>query len=184
MKRFNFEFLFSGTNAAYFGGFVAFSLLFLAIQPIQKRAVSTTLELLHVSFDPTREVIHEINEAFALGWQKFKGGKVQIFQSHGGSGSQARSIADGLPADVASFALFTDMEAIAKKNLLHSGWEKTKGVVSPPWGTAIVFSSVKVIPKRSWIGMIWFSLALALLPLIQRYRAMVDWFSLVHGVIC
>ena len=91
MKRFNFDFLFSGTNAALFGGFVAFLLLFFAIQPIQKRAVSTTLELLHVSFDPTREVIHEINEAFALDWQKFKGGKVQIFQSHGGSGSQARS---------------------------------------------------------------------------------------------
>ena len=148
MKRFNFEFLFSGTNAALFGGFVSFFLLFLAIQPIQKRAVSTTLELLHVSFDPTREVIHEINEAFALDWQKFKGGNVQIFQSHGGSGSQARSIADGLPADVASFALFTDMEAIAKKKLLHAGWEKTKGVVSPPWATAIVFLVRKGNPKK------------------------------------
>lgn len=148
MKRFDFDFLFSGKNAALFGGFVAFLLLFFAIQPIQKRAVSTTLELLHVSFDPTREVIHEINEAFALDWQKFKGGNVQIFQSHGGSGSQARSIVDGLPADVASFALFTDMEAIAKKKLLHAGWEKTKGVISPPWGTAIVFVVRKGNPKK------------------------------------
>lgn len=146
MKR--FEFLFSGANAALFGGFVAFSLLFIAIQPIQKRDASTTLELLHVSFDPTREVIHEINDAFASDWQKFKGGKVKIFQSHGGSGSQARSIADGLPADIASFALFTDMESIARKKLLHSGWEKTKGVVSPPWGTAIVFLVRKGNPKK------------------------------------
>ncbi|NBY03290.1 MAG: sulfate ABC transporter substrate-binding protein [Planctomycetes bacterium] len=152
MKRFDFEFLFSGTNAAFLGGFVAFLLLFLAIQPIQKRPVSTKLELLHVSFDPTREVIHEINEAFAQDWKKFKDGRVQIFQSHGGSGSQARSIADGLPADIASFALFTDMEAIAKKKLLHSGWERTKGVVSPPWGTAIVFLVRKGNPKkiRDW----------------------------------
>jgi len=146
MKR--FEFLFSGANAALFGGFVAFCFLFLAIQPIQKRAVTSTLELLHVSFDPTREVIHEINDAFALDWQKFKGGKVQIFQSHGGSGSQARSIADGLPADIASFALFIDMESIARKKLLHPGWEKTKGVVSPPWSTAIVFVVRKGNPKH------------------------------------
>jgi ABC-type sulfate transport system substrate-binding protein len=95
MKRFDFGFLFSGPNATFLGGFVAFSLLFLAIQPIQKRPVSAKLELQHVSFEPTREVIHEINEAFALDWQKFKGGSVKIFQSHGGSGSQARSIADG-----------------------------------------------------------------------------------------
>ena len=122
MKRFDLGFMFSGKNASVLGGVIAFVLVFIAIQPIQKRSNSNNLELLHVSFDPTREVIHEINEAFAKDWQKFNNGKVQIYQSHGGSGSQARSVADGLPADIASFALFTDMESIAKKScFIHLG---------------------------------------------------------------
>lgn len=156
MKRFDLGFMFSGGNASVLGGVIAFVLVFIAIQPIQKRSNSNNLELLHVSFDPTREVINEINEAFAKDWQKFNNGKVQIYQSHGGSGSQARSVADGLPADIASFALFTDMESIAKKKLLHPSWSKSKGVMAPPWNTAIVFLVRKGNPKnlRDWPDLI------------------------------
>ncbi len=139
---------FSGVNGLFFGLLSASFLLLIAIQPIQKRASSSNPELLHVSFDPTREVINEINALFVKNRQGLLGTQVRVFQSHGGSGSQARSVADGLSADIVSFALFTDMEVIARKNLLNTGYEKTKGVLTPPWNSAIVFVVRKGNPKK------------------------------------
>lgn len=139
---------FSGIKGVFLGVFSASLFLFIAIQPIQKRSKPSNPELLHVSFDPTREVIHEINALFVKKMQGILGTEVQVFQSHGGSGSQARSVADGLSADITSFALFTDLEVIARKDLLYSGWEKSKGVVTPPWNTAIVFVVRKGNPKN------------------------------------
>jgi sulfate transport system substrate-binding protein len=71
------------------------------------------VNLLNVSYDPTRELYEEYNRAFAAYWEKQTGDKVTIKQSHGGSGKQARTVIDGLPADVVTLALAGDIDAVA-----------------------------------------------------------------------
>lgn len=81
-----------------------------------------TLELLNVSYDPTRELWRDINEKFTALYEKETGTKVTIKQSHGGSSTQARAVIDGLEADVVTLASFLDTEAISKKGLIQPGW--------------------------------------------------------------
>lgn len=96
-------------------------------------------QLLNVACDPTRELWHDINAAFLAHYERETGTKVFIRQSHGGSGSQARAVIDGLPGDVISLALWTDTNAVAKAGLLDPDWEKRYPNRSLPYTSTIVF---------------------------------------------
>lgn len=105
--------------------------------------------LLNVSYDPTREFYVEFNEAFAKDWLDKKGQKVKIDQSHGGSGKQARSVIEGLPADIVSLALAGDIEMIAKNSgLLEADWQSKLQHNSSPYTSTIVFLVRKGNPKQ------------------------------------
>lgn len=96
-------------------------------------------ELLHVSYDVTRELFREINPAAVdrLAQEGLAG--VSVNQSHGGSGSQARAVIDGLEADVVSLALWSDVDAIRKQGLIDEGWEEELPFESSPFHSTIVF---------------------------------------------
>ena len=105
--------------------------------------------LLNVSYDPTRELYQEFNAAFARHWAEKKKEKVEIRQSHGGSGKQARSVIDGLEADVVTLALANDINAIAERaKLLPVEWQKRLPHNSTPYTSTIVFLVRKGNPKR------------------------------------
>src|SRR6185369_2402257 len=87
-------------------------------------ALAADITLQNVSYDPTRELYQEVNNAFARQWQAKNNQKVTIRQSHGGSGKQARAVIDGLEADVVTLALAYDIDAIAEKGLIKPGWQK------------------------------------------------------------
>ena len=87
-------------------------------------AFAADITLLNVSYDPTRELYADFNKAFAAAYQKQTGNSVEIKQSHGGSGSQARAVIDGLQADVVTLALAYDIDAIAAKGLIAADWQK------------------------------------------------------------
>jgi sulfate/thiosulfate transport system substrate-binding protein len=108
--------------------------------------------LLNVSYDPTREFYQEINAAFARAWARQGGGAVTINQSHGGSGKQARSVIDGLEADVVTLALAYDIDAIRQRGLIGAGWQKRLPENSAPYTSVIVFLVRKGNPKgiRDW----------------------------------
>jgi len=94
---------------------------------------SAQIHLLNVSYDPTRELYQEFNKAFAADWKQKTGQSVVIDQSHGGSGTQARAVIDGLQADVVTLALAYDIDAIVDKaHLINPGWEKRLGDNSTP----------------------------------------------------
>ncbi|HXE38945.1 MAG TPA: substrate-binding domain-containing protein, partial [Azonexus sp.] len=80
--------------------------------------------LLNVSYDPTRELYKDFNAAFNQHWQAKTGQTVNVRQSHGGSGKQARSVADGLEADVVTLALGYDIDALAERKLIPADWQK------------------------------------------------------------
>ena len=112
-------------------------------------SVAAEITLLNVSYDPTRELYQEYNAAFAKYWQAKTGDKVTIKQSHGGSGKQARSVIDGLPADVVTLALASDIDAIHDKaRLLPADWQKRLAHNSSPYTSTIVFLVRKGNPKR------------------------------------
>jgi sulfate transport system substrate-binding protein len=96
-------------------------------------------ELLNVSYDPTREVFKELNDAFLKDYQARTGEQWSVNVSNGGSGSQARAVIDGLPADVVTLALPGDIAAIARKGLIEEGWEERLPHRSLPWVSTIVF---------------------------------------------
>jgi sulfate/thiosulfate transport system substrate-binding protein len=109
--------------------------------------------LLNVSYDPTRELYQEFNAAFAKYWEAKAKEKVSIKQSHGGSGKQARSVIDGLEADVVTLALANDINAIAEKaRLLPEDWQKRLPQNSTPYTSTIVFLVRKGNPKgiKDW----------------------------------
>jgi sulfate transport system substrate-binding protein len=108
--------------------------------------------LLNVSYDPTRELYQEINTAFAAQWKAEGKGAVTIRQSHGGSGKQARSVIDGLEADVVTLALAWDIDAIAGRGLLPAAWQKAFPGNSAPYTSTIVFLVRKGNPKgiKDW----------------------------------
>ncbi len=109
--------------------------------------------LLNVSYDPTRELYQEFNKAFAKHWQEKTKEAVSIKQSHGGSGKQARSVIDGLEADVVTLALANDINAIAEKaKLLPEDWQKRLALNSTPYTSTIIFLVRKGNPKgiKNW----------------------------------
>src|SRR6187200_2731486 len=80
-------------------------------------------DLLNASYDPTRELYRKINRMFAAGYLEKSGKKARIRQSHGGSGSQARAVGDGLPADVVTLAMWADIDSIRRKGPIDANWE-------------------------------------------------------------
>jgi len=104
--------------------------------------------LLNVSYDPTRELYEEFNGIFASYWKKKTGQTVEIKQSHGGSGKQARSVVDGLKADVVTLALSLDITEIQDKGLLDKNWESKLPYHSSPYTSTIVFVVRKGNPKN------------------------------------
>jgi sulfate transport system substrate-binding protein len=113
---------------------------------------SAQQKLLNVSYDPTRELYHEVNEAFAKYWKGKTGQSITIQQSHGGSGRQARSVIDGLEADVVTLALAYDIDAIAERGLVAKDWLKRLPNNSAPYTSTIVFLVRKGNPKgiKDW----------------------------------
>ncbi|MBC7817369.1 MAG: sulfate ABC transporter substrate-binding protein [Planctomycetaceae bacterium] len=107
-----------------------------------------TVELLNVSYDPTRELWKAINEKFIESYQKTAGVTVAIEQSHGGSSSQARVVMEGLPADVVTLAMWGDTDAIRKAGLINQGWEERLPNGSLPYSSTIVFVVRKGNPKQ------------------------------------
>lgn len=109
--------------------------------------------LLNVSYDPTRELYQDVNAAFARHWKARTGQSVVIRQSHGGSGKQARSVIDGLEADVVTLALAWDIDALAQKaKLVPVDWQRRLPHNSAPYTSTIVFVVRKGNPKnvRGW----------------------------------
>jgi sulfate/thiosulfate-binding protein len=106
------------------------------------------IELLNVSYDPTRELYEQYNKAFAAYWKLKANQKVTIKQSHGGSGAQARAVIDGLDADVVTLALGYDINAIEKAGLINNGWEKRFAYNSSPYTSTIIFLVRKGNPKK------------------------------------
>lgn len=109
--------------------------------------------LLNVSYDPTRELFEAINHRFVTAWAARGGGSLAIDQSHGGSGKQARSVLDGLRADVVTLALAYDIDAIAQRgNLLPADWQRRLPHNSCPFTSTIVFLARNGNPKaiRDW----------------------------------
>ncbi|WP_398473346.1 sulfate ABC transporter substrate-binding protein [Tardiphaga sp.] len=115
-------------------------------------AYAADVSLLNVSYDPTRELYVDFNKAFAAAYQKETGKSVEIKQSHGGSGSQARSVIDGLQADVVTLALAYDIDAIAGKKLIAEDWQKKLPQNAAPYTSTIVFLVRKGNPKgiKDW----------------------------------
>ncbi len=115
-------------------------------------AAAAEVKLLNVSYDPTRELYQDVNAAFAKHWKAKTEQDVTIQQSHGGSGKQARSVIDGLEADVLTLALAYDIDAVAKVGLLPKNWQSRLPNNSAPYTSTIVFLVRKGNPKkiRDW----------------------------------
>ncbi len=123
--------------------------LLLASLLLPVSAWAADISLLNVSYDPTRELYKEYNEAFAKYWKAKTGDNVTVKQSHGGSGKQARGVIDGLPADVVTLALSYDIDEIsAKGRLLPKDWQKRLPHNSSPYTSTIVFLVRKGNPKH------------------------------------
>src|SRR5215831_6273847 len=121
--------------------------IFLSISTAQQE-----VSLLNVSYDPTRELWRDINSHFIPLYEKQKGVKLTINQSHGGSSTQARAVIDGLEADVTTLASFLDTDAISKKGLIKDGWVERLPNHSRPYYSTVVFVVRKGNPKgiKDW----------------------------------
>ena len=122
---------------------VAAMLLALFASPVSAQTVS----LLNASYDPTRELYVEFNKAFVHAYGRETGRKVDIKQSHGGAGAQARAVMEGLPADVVTLALAYDIDIIAAKGLIDRNWQARLPNNSSPYTSTIVFLVRKGNPK-------------------------------------
>lgn len=113
---------------------------------------SAQTTILNVSYDPTRELYQDVNAAFARSWQARGGGAITVNQSHGGSGKQARSVIDGLEADVVTLALAYDIDAMAQRGLVARTWQSRLPSSSTPYTSVIVFLVRKGNPKgiKDW----------------------------------
>src|SRR6516164_7756833 len=119
-------------------------------------ALAADVNLLNVSYDPTRELYVEFNKAFSNAYQKETGKSVEIKQSHGGSGKQARAVIDGLEADVVTLALAYDIDAIAGRGLIAADWQARLSSNASPYTSTIVFLVRKGNPKgiKDWEDLI------------------------------
>ena len=106
------------------------------------------IQLLNVSYDPTRELYEQYNKAFSAHWKKETGDNVVIRQSHGGSGKQATSVINGIDADVVTLALAYDVDAIAERGRIDKNWIKRLPDNSAPYTSTIVFLVRKGNPKN------------------------------------
>ena len=134
---------------------VALSLLLggAVVMPLAGQISNNSVTLLNVSYDPTRELYEDFNAQFAAYWKGRTGQEVRIRQSHGGSGKQARSVIDGLDADVVTLALAYDIDQIAEKGgTLPAEWQKRLPDNSSPYTSTIVLLVRKGNPKgiRDW----------------------------------
>jgi sulfate/thiosulfate-binding protein len=141
------------TLVAAGGGLAAGALAAPFVLGRNARAAGRTVTLLNVSYDPTRELYKEINTAFEAYWKGKTGVVLDIKQSHGGSGKQARAVIDGLQADVVTLALAGDIDEIAARaKLLPANWQSRLPYNSTPYTSTIVFMVRKGNPKgvRDW----------------------------------
>ena len=123
--------------------------LVLALAMLAGGAAAQNVELLNVSYDPTRELYAEYNQAFAQHWKQQTGQDLTVRASHGGSGKQARSVIDGLEADVVTLALSGDIDAISRNtDLLAKDWQTRLPNNSSPYTSTIVFLVRKGNPKQ------------------------------------
>lgn len=122
---------------------VGLSLLLLA-----SGAMAKDVQLLNVSYDPTREFYQDYNQAFSKYWQEKTGDKVTVRQSHGGSGKQATSVINGIEADVVTLALAYDVDAIAERGRIDKDWITRLPDNSAPYTSTIVFLVRKGNPKQ------------------------------------
>jgi sulfate transport system substrate-binding protein len=115
-------------------------------------ATAAEVRLLNVSYDPTRELYAAINSAFIAKWKRETGDDLTIQQSHGGSGKQARSVIDGLNADVVTLALGSDVSAVEKAGLINPGWQAKYPDNAAPYTSTIAFLVRKGNPKgiKDW----------------------------------
>ena len=113
---------------------------------------SAQTPFLNVSYDPTRELYAAVNAAFTKYWKGKTGQDIRFRQSHGGSGSQARAVIDGLEADVITLALAYDVDAVSNAGLIHKDWQKRLPQNSAPYTSTIVFLVRKGNPKgiKDW----------------------------------
>jgi len=113
---------------------------------------SAQTPFLNVSYDPTRELYAAVNAAFTKYWKGKTGQDIRFRQSHGGSGSQARAVIDGLEADVITLALAYDVDAVSNAGLIHRDWQKRLPQNSAPYTSTIVFLVRKGNPKgiKDW----------------------------------
>ncbi len=128
-------------------------ILLLATLALPLAAPAATVELLNVSYDPTRELYQDFNKAFAEFWKEKTGDEVRIKQSHGGGGKQARAVIDGLEADVVTLALAYDIDEIAAlTKKLPNDWQSRLPHASSPYTSTIVFLVRKGNPKgiKDW----------------------------------
>lgn len=111
-------------------------------------ALAKDIQLLNVSYDPTRELYQQYNEAFSKHYKQETGDNVTIRQSHGGSGKQATSVINGIEADVVTLALAYDVDAIAERGRIDKAWIKRLPDNSAPYTSTIVFLVRKGNPKQ------------------------------------
>ncbi|MGQ0636630.1 MAG: sulfate ABC transporter substrate-binding protein [Planctomycetaceae bacterium] len=136
---------------------VAVASIFALWQPGAESAQSEKqVELLNVSYDPTRELWRELNQAFIPAFERDTGINLTIRQSHAGSGSQARAVIDGLDADVVTLALWSDTDALRKQGLIRADWDQQFPHKSLPYFSTIVFVVRKGNPKsiKDWPDLI------------------------------
>jgi len=131
---------------------VALALVLAGCGKSQPAAEGAPIQLLNVSYDPTRELYEEENAAFAKAWLAKTGQTVTIKQSHAGSGKQARSVIDGLSADVVTLALAWDIDAVTRAGWIAPGWQTKLPNNSAPYTSTIVFLVRKGNPKgiKDW----------------------------------
>jgi sulfate/thiosulfate transport system substrate-binding protein len=126
---------------------VSLTIIAMALSMSATPAPAQDVKLLNVSYDPTRELYEQINQSFTDYYKNQTGKTVDVEQSHGGSGKQARAVIDGLQADVVTLALAWDVIAIQRAGLINSGWQDALPENSSPYTSTIVFLVRKGNPK-------------------------------------
>ena len=128
----------------------------IALFLLSQGAYAADVTLLNISYDPTRELYQDFNAAFAKQWKAKTGDNVTVKQSHGGSGKQARTVIDGIEADVVTLALAYDIDAIAERGLVNPQWQKRLQHNSAPFTSTVVFLVRKGNPKgiKDWADLV------------------------------